>query len=95
MSITQEEVSKIAKNLSKLPIPNQSITGSLNNILHYIDVLSEVDTTWVMPTISVIDHKKNSLKEDRISQSIDPNALLWCSPQKVIAHQIAIHNIMS
>lgn len=95
MSITQEEIQRIAKNLAKLePKNEQKLVGSINSILEYVDLLNEIDTTGVSPTISVVSNKKNILKNDCEEKNIPPSDLLSCSPQKVIANQIAVSDIM-
>ncbi len=95
MSITQEEIQKIAKNLAKLePKNEQKLVGSINSILQYVDLLNEIDTTGVEPTVSVISKKENSLKNDEEKREILPSDLLKTSPQKVIANQIAVSDIM-
>ena len=95
MSITQEEIQKIAKNLAKLePRNEQKLVGSINSILKYVDLLGEIDTTGVEPTISVIHKKTSSLKNDEEKRDILPSDLLKSSPQKVIANQIAVSDIM-
>ena len=94
MSITQEQIKKISKNLAKLyPKNEERLATSMNSILSYIELLSEVDTTWVEPTISVVT-KKTGLKKDNEKRNIEPVSLLKCSPQKVIANQIAVSDIM-
>ena len=46
MSITQEQIKKISKNLAKLyPKNEERLATSMNSILSYIELLSEVDTT--------------------------------------------------
>lgn len=94
MSITQEQIRKIAKNLAKLNTTHEEkIFKDVNSILGYIDLLNEVDTTWVEPTVSVIT-KNNSLREDNIKPKTSREELLSCSKQKIIANQIAVDNIM-
>lgn len=93
MSLTQEQIEKLSKNLSKIKLDNEKLGQDINGILKYIDLLNEVDTTWVIPTISVID-SENILREDIEIRTIDPKDLLACSNQKVIANQIAVSNIM-
>ncbi|MDD3145032.1 MAG: aspartyl/glutamyl-tRNA amidotransferase subunit C [Candidatus Gracilibacteria bacterium] len=93
MSLTQEQIEKLSKNLSKIKLDNEKLGQDINGILKYIDLLNEVDTTGVIPTISVID-SENILREDIEIRSIDPKDLLACSNQKVIANQIAVSNIM-
>lgn len=95
MSITQEQIRKISKNLAKLNPKNEDkLAWSMSSILDYIDLLNEVDTSWITPTISVISKEKNSLKEDSEKREIQPIDLLKCSSQKVIANQIAVSDIM-
>lgn len=95
MTITQEQIRKISKNLAKLhPKNEEKLAQSMNSILNYIELLNEVDTTWVTPTISVVNKEKNHLKTDREKREIEPISLLKCSPQKVIANQIAVSDIM-
>lgn len=94
MSLTQEQITKLAKNLSKIDINDKKIPDDINNILKYIELLSEVDTTWVKPTNSVIDCEKN-LREDILEEKeVSREELLNCSNQKIIQNQIAISNIM-
>jgi aspartyl-tRNA(Asn)/glutamyl-tRNA(Gln) amidotransferase subunit C len=98
MSLTQEQIKKIAEKLSKIHLDEtktEELKWDLNNILKYFDLLNEVDTENVKPTYSVIE-KENSLREDIEQKIKDPSVkeLLECSNQDVIANQIAINNIM-
>jgi aspartyl-tRNA(Asn)/glutamyl-tRNA(Gln) amidotransferase subunit C len=94
MSITQEQVKNIAKKLAKLKSKNEEkLVANMNSILDYIDLLGEVDTTWVIPTVSVITDN-NALRPDVEKREITPAALLKTSKQKVIANQIALSDIM-
>ena len=97
MSLTQEQIKKIAENLSKIHLDEgklQEIEGDLNNILKYFELLDEVDTENVEPTYSVIS-KENVLREDKLQKKeISREELLACSKQDIIADQIAINNIM-
>lgn len=94
MTLTQEQIEKLSKNLSKIEISDTKLTKDINNILNYVELLNEVDTTWVEPTISVVE-KENQLRKDEIlEKKVSPKDLLDCSPQKVVANQIAISNIM-
>ena len=61
MSITQEQVKNIAKKLAKVKSKNEEkLVENMNSILNYIDLLNEVDTSGVAPTVSVIQ-ENNSL----------------------------------
>lgn len=94
MTLTQEQIEKLSKNLSKIDISDSNITQDLNNILNYVELLDSTDTSWVDATVSVFD-SENILREDIEDKSkISPNDLLSCSNQKIIANQIAISNIM-
>lgn len=95
MSITQDQIKKITKNLAKLPNTWDKIEHDLNSILWYINVLNEIDTTWVLPTVSVTKNKPLSKYTDKkIDKKIEPFDLLKCSKNKIIAWQIALWNIM-
>lgn len=93
MSISQDELKKIAGKLSKIPSKNESLIWNISNILDYVELLSEVDTQWVVPTVSVIP-QNSILREDQERRNITWKDLLNCSEQKVISNHIALPNIM-
>lgn len=94
MTATQEQIQKIAKNLCKLPSEEVKLVNDVNEILKYVEMLNELDTTGVEPTVSVVK-KENVLREDIVEQRhTTPEELLKCSPQKVVGNQIVIGNIM-
>lgn len=94
MSLTQEQIKKLSENLSKIKLEDPKFVDDVNSIVWYIDLLDEVDTTWVKPTVSVVN-KENTLRDDVEKEKIvQPKELLDCSKQKVVANQIAISNIM-
>jgi Asp-tRNA(Asn)/Glu-tRNA(Gln) amidotransferase C subunit len=45
MTVSHEQIKKIAKNLSKIPITDEKIIGDIEGILKYVDMLQEIDTT--------------------------------------------------
>lgn len=94
MSLTQEQIKKLSNFLSKIEINNEKIPGDINNILKYIDLLWEVDTTWVLPTNSVINCFKELREDDEIQKKVTREELLKCSNQRIIQDQIAVSNIM-
>ena len=99
MNLTQEQIKKISEKLSKIYLDNEKtkeLEKDLNNILQYFELLSEVDTTWVNPTYSVIIKENNISRKDEIEEekTPTPRELLECSNQNIIANQIAINNIM-
>ena len=94
MSQIQEQIKKIAEKLSKVPGGNQKLAGNIEDIISYMNLLDEVDTTWVEPTISVVT-QGTPLREDKIEAKIvNPKDLLDCSNQKVVSDQIVLPNIM-
>jgi len=95
MSISQDELQKIAEKLSKIPGDNEKLLGNINDILKYMDLLEEVDTTWVTPTVSVVENN-SLLREDELVNKVGTNNrdLLDCSEQQVISNQIVLPNIM-
>ena len=94
MSLRQEQIKKIAENLSKIPSDNPQIEQDLNNILKYFDLLKQVDTDNIQPTYSVI-LKENVLRDDILKdKEVSRKELLDCSNQQIVAEQIAVANIM-
>ena len=95
MSLTQEQIEKLLNKLSKLRVQNTAeLTSSVNSIIDYIDILNEVDTTNVKPTVSVVQKQTILRKDEEQEKDILPWDLLECSPQKIIAKQIVVPNIM-
>ena len=66
MSISQDELQKIAEKLSKIPGDNKELLGNITDILQYMDLLEEVDTAGIIPTVSVVENNA-SLREDILS----------------------------
>ena len=94
MSLTQEQIEKLSKNLSKINLDDPKLVWNINEILAYIDLLWEVDTTGVAGTSTVVE-KNNVLRKDiEGEKTISREELLACSKQKIIQDQIAISNIM-
>jgi len=94
MSVTQEQIEKLSKKLCKINVDSKKLAWDVNWILDYMVLLNEVDTTWVEPTVSVIE-SENILREDiENTKKNSREKLLACSKQKIIANQIALTNIM-
>jgi len=93
MSITQEQMENIVKNLSKLPDLNPKMFDDTAKIIEHMKILEEIDTTWVEPTVSVSKFPPR-LREDIEKREIDPKEVLECTNHKIIANQIAIPSIM-
>jgi len=94
MSLTQEQIEKLSKNLSKISVDNEKIAWDVNWILDYIELLNEVDKTWIEATVSVVENRDSLILDEEKNKTITREELLACSNQKVIANQIAITNIM-
>lgn len=94
MSVSQEQIQKIAEKLSKIPGDNKKLVGNIQDIIWYMDLLEEVDTTWVPATVSVIDNKKPLRPDTEVGKTLQPQDLLNCSDQKVVENQIILPNIM-
>jgi aspartyl/glutamyl-tRNA(Asn/Gln) amidotransferase C subunit len=95
MTLTQEQIWKLSQKLSKIRLNSENLAGSINGILKYMDLLNEVDTSWIKPTTSVVEgDKENILRKDEEKRTITSSELLKCSSQKIIWEQIAVANIM-
>jgi aspartyl/glutamyl-tRNA(Asn/Gln) amidotransferase C subunit len=94
MNLTQDQIKKLANNLSKLNIEDAKLSWDINEIIKYIDLLWEVNTNWVKPTISVVDKENIFRKDIKKKKELSRKELLECSNQKIIQDQIAISNIM-
>ncbi|WP_314295292.1 Asp-tRNA(Asn)/Glu-tRNA(Gln) amidotransferase subunit GatC [Fusobacterium periodonticum] len=82
MSLTKEEVLKIAK-LSKLSFEEVEIEKfqvELNDILKYIDMLNEVDTSEVQPLVHIND-VVNNFREKEEKSSIEIEKVLLNAPE--------------
>ena len=83
MELTREEVQRVAflAQLRLMPSEVEQLTGQLQNILQYMDKLSEVDTSEVEPFTHAVDFS-NTLREDIVSNTANPDAILANAPAK-------------
>ena len=79
MSLTKEEVLKIAK-LSFEEAEIEKFQLELNDILKYIDMLNEVDTSEVQPLVHIND-VVNNFREREEKASIDIEKVLLNAPE--------------
>ena len=82
MALTREEVLKIAK-LSKLSFEEKEIEKfqiELNDILGYIDMLNEVDTSKVEPLVYIND-VVNNFREKEEKPSLEIKKVLLNAPE--------------
>ncbi|KJS00099.1 MAG: glutamyl-tRNA amidotransferase [Desulfobulbaceae bacterium BRH_c16a] len=82
MKITKKEVLHVA-HLARLSLTDEELekmTGQLDNILSYVDKLSELDTGNILPTSHVFS-VSNAFREDVVRESLPRNEALMNSPQ--------------
>ncbi len=96
MKLTKDQVQKIA-NLAKLKLSDEEVekyTDQLTNILTWVEVLKEVDTSGVKETNQVTG-LTNIVRPDLVKQDLaSPDELLECSPLPKEKHQIKIKRII-
>ncbi|MEW6060517.1 MAG: Asp-tRNA(Asn)/Glu-tRNA(Gln) amidotransferase subunit GatC [Bacteroidota bacterium] len=83
MSVTIQEVEHIAK-LAKLEFTDEEkekFTHQLNQILHHMEKLNELDTSTVEPLSHVIE-LQNVFREDSVKPSISTEEALKNAPDK-------------
>ena len=93
MSITQDQMENIIKNLSKLPDVDPKMFDDTAKIIDHMKILEEVDTRLIKPTISVSDFSA-ILRKDIEKRDIEAKQTLSCTNHKIIANQIAVPSIM-
>ena len=83
MSVTTQDVAYIAE-LAKLRFSEEemlTMTSELNNILHYVEKLNEVDTDGVLPLSSMHD-PVNVLREDVLLPALSSGEVLQNAPDR-------------
>lgn len=83
MAVTRTDVEKVAL-LSRLLLSEGELdaaTRQLADVVHYVDQLSEVDTTGVAPMAHAVE-LSNVLKDDRVAASLPRNEALANAPRK-------------
>jgi aspartyl-tRNA(Asn)/glutamyl-tRNA(Gln) amidotransferase subunit C len=81
MSVTPEQVRHIAR-LARIAMSDEEIAAlapELNNILGWVEQLSEVDTEGVEPLTAVIDQKLR-LRDDKVTDGDCRDAVLANAP---------------
>lgn len=83
MKLTREEVARVAvlARLRLTPEEEAEITDQLDRILVYMDKLAEIDTSNVQPFSHAAD-AASALREDRVTNRPDPDALLSNAPDR-------------
>ena len=83
MKLSKPEVEHIAY-LARLQLGTEeidTITNQLNNILVYMEKLSELDTTGIEPTTHAL-HLSNAFRDDKIIPSLDREDVLALAPEQ-------------
>lgn len=96
MKLTKEQVEKIAQ-LARLQLTEEEMeryAGQLTDILTYVEVLKELDTTGVPETSQVTGLMNVTRKDEARGVLATPDELLECSPLEKTDHQIRIKRIM-
>ena len=80
--LTPDDVRKVAK-LARLAIPDDKLpklTGQIESILHYIDKLSQVETSGVAPMAHALP-LHNVLREDVVQPGLPLDKVLQNAPE--------------
>lgn len=83
MNIDNETIAKMA-HLARLDVnenEQESLLKDMNNILHFMEKLNELDTSSVEPLIYLTD-EENVFREDEIHREITPVQALKNAPQQ-------------
>ena len=80
MTISQEEVTRIA-HLARLELGESDLerfAGQLTDILQYMEILNEVDTSGTEPLYSPVDHetpyREDEVREEHTREEVLRNA---------------------
>lgn len=84
MSLTKTEVDHVAKlaRLELNEVEQEEFTGQLNEILHFVEKLNELDTKSIEPTAHAIP-VTNVFRADQVKPSLDPELALSNAPDRV------------
>lgn len=83
MNIDNETIAKMA-HLARLDVNDtekKSLLKDMNNILHFMEKLNELDTSEVKPLIYLTD-EENVFRDDVINREISPDQALKNAPQQ-------------
>lgn len=96
MKLTKEQVQKIAQ-LARLELTDEEMekyAGQLTDILNYVDMLQELDTSSVRET-SQVTGLSNVSREDVLGRPLcTADELLECSPLPKDDHQIRVKRVI-
>ncbi|MGC1402887.1 MAG: Asp-tRNA(Asn)/Glu-tRNA(Gln) amidotransferase subunit GatC [Thermodesulfobacteriota bacterium] len=83
MSLSQADIEHVA-SLARLKLAAEEIetfTQQINNILVYMEKLSELDTKDIQPTTHAL-HLSNSFREDQVFPSLPQEEALALAPEQ-------------
>jgi len=93
--LTHEEVKKIAL-LARIQLTEEEVdkyAGQITDILDFVEMLNELDTSEVKPTAQVTGLMSVS-EEDEVRDFVeDKMGLLKCSPLDIRARQISVKSV--
>ena len=81
MKLSSEEVAQVAA-LARLRLSDEmteKLTGQMNDILNYMDMLNQLDTSQVASTSHALDHT-GAMREDNVVPSQDREKSLANAP---------------
>ena len=96
VKVTYDEIQNLAQlsNLELNEAEVESLTDDLGNILTFVNLLDELDTTNVEPTYQ-ISQRYNAWREDEVDQSqLTPEQLLELAEGGVINNQIKVPKVL-
>ena len=94
-TITQDDVQNLAQ-LSNIQLSSEeaaSLTTDIENILTYIDMLGELDTTGVEPTYQV-NNRKNVFRDDVAEQGAVTRAELLAVAPESLDNQVKVPKVL-
>jgi len=93
--LSEEQVRHIAK-LARITLTDAEVkkfSGQLSGILDYMDILNEIDTKNVEPTLQVTG-LKNVTRADEVKEFGDSDGLLGCSSLEIKNNQIKVKSVI-
>lgn len=96
MKLTKEEVQKIAR-LARLELTDEEMeryAGQLTDILTYVEMLKELDTSTVRETSQVTGLSMVSRTDELGGSLCSADELLGCSPLPKDEHQIRVKRVI-
>lgn len=94
-TITTNDVQNLAQ-LSNIQLSNKeasALKSDIENILSYVDMLGELDTTGVEPTYQVND-LKNVFREDAVDQGSVTRADLLAIAPESLDNQVKVPKVL-